>query len=364
MSSTTDSTIDIYANLKPEDFIRGETPSNINEKCLKLCQTYIGEKWSNVTSLDDIKVSRITGGLSNQLYRVQLKNQNITETNFENLYDVTIKLYQPKLPKCYHPDDGERLNDTIVLTLTSQIGLSSKVYGIFSEGVISAFHKHSVVGAKQTKDLSVQRQIARSLAVLHHLSVPIRKQGFWQLRQTEQMLVDAHQVSPLADLIEELALKTFQAYPVIKELKWLKMQIANLDYPLTFLHADLLGTNLLLTEQDSKLLLIDLEYSTYGCRGFDIGVFMYQYGLEPNEYFKFEMPPNEIMKQFIQFYVDECDKKFAGYSKKSINSVEQILHETKLCMLVHFMFWTSFFMYQQENVIKAIPVDIKANFVS
>lgn len=364
MSSTTDLAVDIYANLKPEDFIRGETPSNIQEKCLKLCQMYIGKQWNNVTSPESIKVSRITGGLSNQLYRVQLKEQNITETHAENLYDVTVKIYQPKIPKCYEPEDGERLNDTIVLTLISQIGLGPKVYGIFNDGVIQAFHKHSIVGAKLTKNLNVQRQIAQSLAVLHHLSVPIRKQSFWQLRQAEQMLVDAHKNNFVTKLINELALETFQTHPVLQELQWLKRQIANLKYPLVFSHNDFLGTNMLITEPDGKLLLIDLEYSTYGCRGFDIGVFMYQFGLEPNEYFKFDMPSDEVIKQFIQFYINECEKVFVGYSKKSTNSLDAILHETKLCMLTYFMFWTSFFMFQQENVIKAIPVDIKANFVS
>src|SRR5699024_3437925 len=107
-----------------------------------------------------------------------------------------------------------------------------------------------------------------------------------------------------------------------------------------FTHNDMLGTNLLLTEPDGKLLVIDFEYSSYGCRGYDLGVFLYQHGLEPNEYAKFAMPDDDILKQFICLYIEECENISPGYSDKQTNSLERILHETKLCMLVFFMFWT------------------------
>lgn len=364
MATSTNSEIDIYSKLKPEDYIRGETPANIKEKCLELCRSFIGKEWNFVTKLNDINVTRIIGGLSNQLYRVQLKKDIVYENVAESCYDVAIKLYQPKIPKCFNPNDGERLNDTIVLTLTSLIGLGPKVFGIFNDGVIQAYYKHCVVGAKLSKDISIHKQIVKSLAVLHHLSVPICKQSFWQLHQTEQMLSEAFKNNAVLSLMNELSLETFKKHSVVEELSWLKMTISNLQFPLVFSHNDFLGTNMLITEPDGKLLITDLEYSTYGCRGFDISNFMSQYGCEPNEYAKFALPDDNILKQFIQLYIDECEKLFPGYSNKQINSIEKILHETKLCKLVSLLFWTAFFIYHKENVIKAIPIDMKANFVS
>ena len=140
---------DLYASLKPEDFIRGSTPPDIDQQCLDLCRTYIGGSWSLASSTQDINVSRIIGGLSNQLYRVQL-SENVPKSAAANILypedprDVTVKLYQSKLPKCYHDDDGERLNDTIILTAMSQEGLGPKVYGVFDGGVIQAYHKVGV----------------------------------------------------------------------------------------------------------------------------------------------------------------------------------------------------------------------------
>lgn len=135
--------VDLYANLDASEFIRGETPANIAEKCLELCRAYIGQPWTNVSSPDDIQVTRLTGGLSNQLYRVQLLKSTTSTTKANELTDVTVKLYQSKIPKCTHPDDGERLNDTIILTILSQTGLGPKVLGIFDGGMIQVYYNVS-----------------------------------------------------------------------------------------------------------------------------------------------------------------------------------------------------------------------------
>lgn len=178
------------------------------------------------------------------------------------------------------------------------------------------------------------------------------------------MLLDAHRENPVTELINELNLESFKSASVLSEFSWVIKQIESLGYSPVFCHNDLLGSNMLLIEPDGKLLLIDTEYSTYGCRGTDITIFMSQYGLEPNEYAKFAMPEDSILEEFIRLYIEECDALIPGYSSKQKNSVDQILKETKLCFMAYFLFWTAFFMYQKENVIKAIPLDIKANYVS
>ena len=78
----------------------------------------------------------------------------------------------------------------------------------------------------------------------------------------------------------------------------------------------------------------------------------------------FAMPHDSVMEQFIGYYIEGCEVVSPGYAANKANSVAKIMYETKLYIMVYFLFWTSFFMYQRENVIKAIPVDIKANYVS
>lgn len=134
--------IDMFSNLKEEEIIRGKTPVGLEKKCLELCQSYIGGSWLQTTNVADITVTRITGGLTNQLYRVQL-NETIKRVA-NSIYpvepgEVAIKLYMPKHMKSYADEDGERLNDIIILTILSQNGIGPKVYGIFNEGVIQEF---------------------------------------------------------------------------------------------------------------------------------------------------------------------------------------------------------------------------------
>lgn len=134
--------VDMFSNLKEEEIIRGTKPEGLEKKCLELCQSYIGGSWLQTTDIADITVTRITGGLTNQLYRVQL-NENVKRV-LNSIYsdepgEVAIKLYMPKHMKSFNEADGERLNDIIILTILSQLGIGPKVYGIFNEGVIQEF---------------------------------------------------------------------------------------------------------------------------------------------------------------------------------------------------------------------------------
>lgn len=84
-------------NLTMADLVRGTTPKDIEERCLSLCQAYIGGTWSTAKSTEDVNVKRISGGLTNQLYHVQLKDSlpRVANTIYlDEPTDVAIKLYQ------------------------------------------------------------------------------------------------------------------------------------------------------------------------------------------------------------------------------------------------------------------------------
>ena len=120
--------------LEFSELFRGETPEDIDSRCLTLCQDYIGSVWSQQT-VDSIRVKRITGGMSNQLYCCAIK-QPLAEADVPQ--EVAIILYGKKSYK----SDGqnERLNDIIVSLMVSTNGLGPKVYGFFEDGMIQHFH--------------------------------------------------------------------------------------------------------------------------------------------------------------------------------------------------------------------------------
>lgn len=143
LKDTTDDVVHNYQdklqNMNVEDMVRGSTPKNIDVRCLDLCRSFIGGCWTEARGIGDITVKRISGGFTNQLYHVRLNE--VPHTASEEPTEVAIKFYQAKHMKNYHEDDSERLNDTVILTIVSHLGIGPKVYGIFGDGFIQAFIK-------------------------------------------------------------------------------------------------------------------------------------------------------------------------------------------------------------------------------
>ena len=116
------------------ELIRGETPSDIKERCLQLCKDYLSGNWSQQT-LDTIDVRRVTGGLMNQLYYCGINEPN----NGEGVpQEVAIRLYGPNI---FEFCDKHRIRDTIVSLIFSQKNLGPKIYGVFEGGLIQKFYK-------------------------------------------------------------------------------------------------------------------------------------------------------------------------------------------------------------------------------
>lgn len=149
-----DSFQELLKELNLEKMIRGQTPAGIETRCLELCRSFIGGAWNEAKGVEEISVKRISGGFTNQLYHVRLnRSSDQTEDNNADCpTEVAIKLYQAKHMKNYHSDDSERLNDVIILSMVSELGISPKVYGIFQDGFIQEFIKVIMV-QKQTLTL-------------------------------------------------------------------------------------------------------------------------------------------------------------------------------------------------------------------
>ena len=121
-------------DLTQVELIRGETPSDINEKCLQLCKHYLSGNWSQQT-VDTIVVKRITGGMINQLYYCGIKEPD----NNENVpQEVAIKLYGKNLFESF---ESSRTRDVVIALIFMDKNLGPKIYGLFEEGQIQKYYK-------------------------------------------------------------------------------------------------------------------------------------------------------------------------------------------------------------------------------
>ena len=125
-----------YSNTKLQ---RGPTPPNIEETCLQLCQQYLGGVWVTLT-IDEIKVERLSGGLTNQMYYCAI-DDNKQRCDAEEPQEVAILLYGHKFFNNSTNESNKRLTDTIIALQMSEKGLGPKVYGLFERGQILKYYK-------------------------------------------------------------------------------------------------------------------------------------------------------------------------------------------------------------------------------
>ena len=126
--------------LEVKDKFKGETPIDIKKKCLTLCQTYLGGKWTEL-SVDDIQIRRRSGGMSNQVYYCGIP-EPMRGTGDEP-QEVAVRLYGFKMDFKTFDEDCPRKSDAIVWLMASERGLGPKVYGLFPEGQIHKFYQVS-----------------------------------------------------------------------------------------------------------------------------------------------------------------------------------------------------------------------------
>lgn len=126
-------------NLSPEDMVRGKTPEGIEKRCLALCQRFIGAQWNRATGPEDVKLRRISGGFSNQLYDIELAS-HLQDEQSNQPNRVTIKLYMGRFLKSYY-EKSERLNDVIISSIASEANLGPRMYGIFEDGVVQGYYE-------------------------------------------------------------------------------------------------------------------------------------------------------------------------------------------------------------------------------
>ncbi|XP_017463300.1 PREDICTED: choline/ethanolamine kinase-like, partial [Rhagoletis zephyria] len=193
-----------FDDLSASDLIRGTTPVDIKARCLTVCRSYLAASWLSATE-EDIEVTRITGGLTNQIYRVKLLKTD-ESVKRELCTDVAIKFYLPKLVANFDAEDGERLNDTIILTILSELGIHPRVFGIFKDGFVQEYVEHHQFGPEHQKQPELLRIVAHLMAKVHSLQVPIRK-NLDALTSAMGRHIDEAYEDGRMELIKELNLK-------------------------------------------------------------------------------------------------------------------------------------------------------------
>ncbi len=214
--------------------------------------------------------------------------------------------------------------------------------------------------------------MAQKLAQVHAMDVPIKKTGNWIFETFDSFYEIAYQKFPINEFIEECNCETLKKYDLKEEIEWLKNCVKETNSPIVFCHNDFRGSNIMVTDPNNnnigdkkdRITFCDFEYSSYGYRGVDFGTIFAEWGRSWNDFMKLHHFPNDsTIMTFIEEYVSESVKILGKeYSTNELNSLEQLLKEVKVFVLVSNMFFVTFIIKSDEGM-ESIPFDRKKNMV-
>ncbi|KAG5035164.1 hypothetical protein AAZX31_04G135600 [Glycine max] len=272
---------------------------------LKLCKDMF-KAWSN---LDDSRfvVEKISGGITNLLLKVSVKQENCIEET------ITVRLYGPNTE--YIIDRQRELQATKYITAA---GFGAKWLGIFGNGMVQSFINAQTLSPSDMREPKLASKIAKQLQRFHHVEIPGSKEP--QLWNDVWKFFEKASVLEFDDSKMQKTYETISFKEVHDEIVELKGLCDLLKSPVIFAHNDLLSGNIMINYEEDKLYFIDYEYASYNYRGYDIGNhfaeyagFECDYDLYPNmneqyhflrHYLKPERPQEVSEKDLETLYVE------------------------------------------------------------
>ena len=223
--------------------------------------------------------------------------------------------------------------------------------------IINSFiSQHKCFRSEEQTNTELIEEVALKLARVHAMDVPIKRTGDLLIEYFNHTFSFANEKFDLKQLFEESNSQTLKNYDIGQELEWLKKVVLTSDSPHTFIHGDVRGANIMITESDG-IVFCDFELASYGYRGFDFGTLFCEWGRSWGQWEDpHQFPSDDIFKIFINTYIKESVKlKGKQFNEDNRNSFEHILKELKIFTLVGYMWIVMFLLAKNESIFPGTP---------
>lgn len=260
-----------------------------------------------------------SGGLSNSLFCCTLPDNVQTITGEPS--QVLLRLYGN------HLRNGNVSMQLKIFKILSIKNLGPKLYGDFEDGRLEEYLPASSLTAKELRDTQVSAVIAKRLATIHNLDVPLKKDKSWLVDKFDEYteyITDNIKLFLNLDLRSSTRKMAGQILSIDfnEEIRFLNDLLARSNSPLVFSHNDLHQGNILLTEAcknrsslAERIVFIDFEFCSYNYRAFDIANHFCEYCFDydtPNYPFfnasleRFPSKADQLV--FLRHYFDQFVK--------------------------------------------------------
>uniref|UniRef100_A0A915EVU1 Choline/ethanolamine kinase n=1 Tax=Ditylenchus dipsaci TaxID=166011 RepID=A0A915EVU1_9BILA len=356
------------------------THTEFKEKTHILCARFLGGAWKTV-SLDNLKINRIKGGMSNMLFLCRLTENHPPIRNEPD--KVLLRVY-------FNPETESHLvAESVIFTLLSERHLGPKLYGIFSGGRLEEYIPSRPLTCQEISLSAMSNKIAKRVARVHQLEVPIWKEPDYLCDALERWLAQLRKMPSgrtqfdLPEKYHQWAPATITCDDLFNEIENLKSLLSNSKSTVSFCHNDLQEGNILLPKassgnirmqsspdehsdspnnsnslsafnpMDPRLVLIDFEYASYNYRGFDFANHFVEYSINYDvdqapyyETLPHKFPSEEQMTEFMFNYLKELNPN--SEDKNLYVTAAEMVKETIPFIPVSHLFWGVWGLLQVE----------------
>ena len=213
----------------------------------------------------------------------------------------------------------------------------------------------------ELKDKNLSAIIARKLATVHHLNVPINKDPTWLFETYSRWLGQVRNYVPnepenVSHLEQELLAFDFEG-----EMQFLSNTLPLCNSPIVFCHNDLQEGNILLPSDEkissssklpnpktyqmleSHIVFIDFEFCSYNFRGFDLAnhfcerMFDYSNPEWPHFHAYMDEYPNDEAKRF--FICEYLKQSMEIKRDEAVDTDDHLLMESDFFVLASHFLW-------------------------
>lgn len=328
----------------------------MRDQAYRICRDYLSGSWKSISSSDMVFRS-VSGGMSNLLYYCSLPE---THTPLVGEPDqVLLRMYGQ-----IHDGTESTVTESVIFMMLSERNLGPKLYGIFPGGRLEEYIPARAMTCDELKDPDASTTIARKLAKVHSLNVPINKEPTWLFDRMSRWLNFAKSEVSIENLdaSKRDVARYLLSYDLEGELNWLKNFLLEASSPVLFCHNDLQEGNILIPEgaavSEDKVVFIDFEYCSYNFRGFDIAnhfcewCFDYSAAEYPHFLAKLEaFPTVDQQLYFIRSYLSSFSEGNSqqNHAEEEVNNEQHILREVEYFTLASHFLWTLWSIVNAHN---------------
>ncbi|XP_024365805.1 probable choline kinase 2 isoform X2 [Physcomitrium patens] len=277
-------------------------------------------KWMDILDPKDLTLTRLKGAMTNHVYQCHWERDNGHPPR-----KVLVRVYGEGSSMFF-----DRNDEVMTFERMSLKDQGPHLLGRFPNGRVEEFLRARTLTKQDLRDPEISKKIAVKLQEFHKLDIPgPRKAKLWE--RLRDWLVKILEHPDTSD--EDFGLNKLD-----DEINDLQRRLMKPDTRIGFCHNDLQYGNIMVSEKDDSVTLIDYEYASYNPVAFDIANHFCEmtadyHSDEPHLLNQESFPDYEERSQFCRAYLE------ASVSQEDVRKLIKEVDEFVLASHLHWALW-------------------------